>query len=115
MKPLPASFPNVSPAKLEEGKKLVGTFEKDAAEANRLYDESIKAKKDGDDAKWQAKLKESRKLLENINDQWNEFIGTLPSSKDYDVEEVAKHYFAREGGQVTQLIKKLAAMKSDER
>ena len=114
-KPVEAPYPPLPAGKLEEGKKLVTTFDKDAIEANRLYDESIKSKKAGDDKEWQAKLLESRNLLEAIKDQWNGFIGTLPSSKDYDIEQVARHYFPKEGGQVTQLIKKLAAMKSDQR
>ena len=113
--PAPPPYPTVSAAKLEEGRKLAGSFDGTAATANKLYDESIRAKKDGDDALWQKKLKDARGLLEGIKDQWNEFIATLPSSKDYDEEAVARHYFEREGGKVTQLIKKLAAMKSDER
>jgi|GEM_PF-3482087 len=113
--PAAAPYPTVPAAKLEEARKLATSFEADAAKANKLYDESIRAKKDGEDALWQSKLKEARGLLEGIKDQWNEFIATLPSSKDYDEEAVARHYFEREGGKVTQLIKKLAAMKSDER
>jgi len=115
VKPPPPGFPTVSAAKLEEGKKLVASFEKNAADANRLYDESIRAKKDGDDAKWQAKLTEAGDLLGPINDQWNAFIATLPTSKDYDIEQVAMHYFARESGLVTKYTQKLAAMKTDKR
>ncbi len=108
-------YPTVPAARLEEARTLVASFDADAAKANKLYDESIRAKKEGDDALWQSKLKEARGLLEGIKDQWNDFISRLPSSKDYDEEAVARHYFEREGGKVTQLIKKLAAMKSDER
>ena len=113
--PAAAPYPQVPAAKLEEARTLAKSFEADAAKANVLYDESIRAKKAGDDAVWQSKLKDARGLLEGIKDQWTEFIATLPSSKDYDEEAVARHYFEREGGKVTQLIKKLAAMKSDER
>lgn len=114
-KPPPPPFPAMPPEKLTEASKLVQTFEADAAKADALYKESQKAKKDGDDALWQSKLKQAKDLVNDIKDKWNDFIGTLPTSKDYDQEEVARHYLERESGRVAQLTKVLAAMKSDER
>jgi hypothetical protein len=117
-KPVKASekpYPAMPAAKVDEARRLVSTFEADGAKGKRLYDESLAAKKAGNDAEWQSKLKEARGLLEDIRDKWNDFIATLPSSKDYDVEQVAMHYFSTESGKVTRLTKPLAAMKSDER
>ena len=108
-------YPAMPAAKVDEARRLVSTFELDGAKGKQLYDESLKAKKSGNDAEWQSKLKEARTLLEGINQKWNSFIETLPSSKDYDVEQVAMHYFSAESGKVTRLTKPLAAMKSDER
>lgn len=114
-KPPPPAYPPMPPEKATEAASLVKTFESDATKAEGLYKESQQAKKDGDDARWQSKLKEAKQLLADINDKWNEFISTLPKNKDYDEEEVARHYFEREGGKVATYTKKLAAMKSDER
>ena len=114
-KPPPKPYPPMPQEKLAEGIALVKTFEADGAKADALYKESQQAKKDGDDAKWQSKLTEAKDLVSNIKDQWNDFIGGLPASKDYDQEEVARHYFEKESGQVTKLTKVLAAMKSDEK
>jgi hypothetical protein len=114
-KPSAPPYPPMPAAKLAEGQALVKTFDRDAAEADRLYKESLRAKEAGDDAAWQGRLKESRDLLNGIKDSWNEFLGTLPSNKDYDEEDVAKHYFYRESGLVAKATKLLAAMKSDER
>jgi hypothetical protein len=108
-------YPAMPAAKIDEARKLVATFEADGAKGKVLYDESVQAKKAGNDAQWQSKLKEARGLLEDIRDKWNDFIATLPSSKDYDVEQVAMKYFSTESGKVTRLTKPLAAMKSDER
>jgi len=115
VKPTEAPYPPVPEATLAKGRDLVKTFDQDLAKANELYQESQKAKKAGDDAAWQSKLKDARKLAEGINDRWNEFIVTLPHSKDYDEEQVAKHYFYKESGIAAKTGKLLAAMKSDER
>ena len=113
--PAPPPYPAISPAKLEEGRTLAASFEAKAAEADKLYAESVRAKKAGEDALWQSKLREARALLDGINDEWNEFILGMPKSKDYNEEDVARHYFEREGGKVTRLLKNLSAMKSDQR
>ena len=115
VKPGEKPYPPMPAAKVDEARRLVATFDADAAKGDRLYDESLKAKKAGNDAEWQSKLKEARSLLENIRDKWNDFIATLPNTSDYDVEQVTAHYFSTENGKVTRLTKKLAAMKSDER
>lgn len=117
--PPPASagkpYPPVPEATVAKGRELVRGFAADADKASRLYAESLKAKGAGDDATWQGKLKEARALLENIKDQWNDFVGALPSNRDWDSEDVAKHYLGRESGQVQNMLKPLAAMKTDER
>jgi hypothetical protein len=114
-KPAEKPYPAITEAKLAEGRKLAASFDADAAKAEALYKVANEAKKAGDTATWQSKLKEMRSILENIKDQWNEFIGTMPPSKDYDTEETAKHYFGPESGRVQRYIKLLAASKSDER
>jgi hypothetical protein len=114
-KPPPPPYPDMPAAKVAEAAALVRTFEADASKAEGLYKESQQAKKDGDDVKWQAKLKEAKDLVSDIKDKWNDFIAGLPTSKDYDQEEVARHYLEKENGRVAQLTKVLAAMKSDER
>jgi hypothetical protein len=114
-KPGEAPYPILSAAKQEEGRNLVRTFEQAANDADRLYKESLKAKEAGDEAAWQSKLGEAATLLHGINDRWNEFIASLPSSRDYDEEQVARHYFPKESGQVARWTKLLAAMKSDKR
>ena len=108
-------YPPMPAAKIDEARKLVATFDRDSAEGERLYNESLQAKKAGLDAEWQSKLKEARRLLEDIRDKWNDFMATLPHNSDYDEEQVTAHYFPRENGRVASLTKKLAAMKSDER
>lgn len=114
-KPPPPPYPEMPAAKVTEAAALVNTFEADAAKAEGLYKESQQAKKDGDDVKWQSKLKEAKDLVSDIKDKWNDFIGGLPTSKDYDQEDVARHYLEKQSGRVAQLTKVLAAMKSDER
>lgn len=113
--PAPKPYPPVPDSTVSKGRDLVRTFQNDADKASRLYAESLKAKGAGDDTTWQSKLKEARALLENIKDQWNEFVGGLPSNRDWDSEDVAKHYLGRESGQVQTMLKPLAAMKTDER
>lgn len=115
VKPGEKPYPPMPAAKVDEARRLVSTFEADGAKGKQLYDESLKAKKAGNDAEWQSKLKEARTLLEGINERWNKFIETLPSNSDYDVEQVTAKYFSTENGKVTRLTKPLAAMKSDER
>jgi hypothetical protein len=97
-KPAEKPYPPLSEAKKREGTELAKSFEKDIAEADRLYKESLKAKEAGNDAEWQAKLGQVSDLATAINDKWNEFIATLPSSRDYDEEQVARHYFYKESG-----------------
>jgi hypothetical protein len=101
--PAPKPYPTMPAAKATEAASLVQSFEGDGARAQTLYTESQKAKKDGDDALWQKKLHEAVNIASAINGKWNDFIATLPASKDYDEEEVAKHYFSKESGRVTQL------------
>jgi hypothetical protein len=108
-------YPEMPAAKYAEAKSLATSFEADARRANALYDESLRAKKAGDDALWQSKLKEAKQLLHEINEKWNEFIASLPSNRDHDEEDVVRHFFERENGQVATYTRKLANMKSDER
>jgi len=114
-KPAEKPWPAIADAKLAEGRKLASSFDADAAKAKAIYKEANEAKQKGDTTTWQSKLKEMRFILENIKDQWNEFIATMPKSPHYDSEDVAKHYFSRESGQVQNHLKLLAASKSDER
>ncbi len=108
-------FPPMPQEKVTEAVALVKTFEADSAKADAIYAESLRAKADGDDVKWQAKFTEFDHLLQGIKRKWTDFIDSLPSNADYDVEEVARHYFEKEGGRVAQLTKKLAASKTDQR
>ena len=115
-KPAPPNFPAMPTSKLAEANALVQTFQADSAKANALYEESQKAKRSGDDAAWQSKLKEALGLAQGINQKWNDFIATLPHSNDYDVEEVARHYFERESGAVARMTATiLRAQKTDEK
>lgn len=115
-KPPPPAFPAMPSSKLTEASALVQSFQGDSAKAEALYEESQKAKKAGDDAAWQSKLKQAIGLASGINSKWNEFIATLPSSKDYDEEEVARHYFEKESGAVARMTAKiLRASKTDEK
>jgi hypothetical protein len=114
-KPAEKPYPPLPEAKKLEGSALVKTFDRDIVEAERLYKESLKAKEAGNDAEWQAKLAQVSDLATAINDKWNDFIATLPSSRDYDEEQVARHYFYKESGIVARAGKLLAAMKSDRR
>ncbi len=112
-KPGEKPYPPITEAMLNEGRNLVRTFEKDAATADRLYTDSQKAKKAGDDAGWQAKLREASNLYHGINVKWNDFVDRLPTGNGYDTNDVERHYFPREAGQVQRYTKLLAAMKSD--
>lgn len=112
-KPGEKPFPPITEAMATEGRNLVRTFEKDAATADRLYTDSQKAKKAGDDAGWQAKLREAANLYHGINVKWNDFVDRLPTGNGYDTSDVERHYFPREAGQVQKYTKLLAAMKSD--
>ncbi len=115
-KPPPPAFPEMPSSKRTEASALVQSFQGDSAKADALYEESQKAKKAGDDAAWQSKLKQAIGLASGINSKWNEFIATLPSSKDYDEEEVARHYFEKESGAVARMTAKiLRASKTDEK
>lgn len=106
-------YPAVPEAMLNEGRNLVRTFDKDAAAADALYVESLKAKETGDEKTWQGKLRQAQDLYHAINNQWNAFIDRLPTGNGYDTEEVAKHYFPRESGMVQKYVKNLRAMKTD--
>ncbi len=108
-------YPTITEAMLNEGRNLVRTFDKDAATADRLVSESVKAKGTGDIDTQQSKLREARGLYTNIKNQWNDFIDRLPTGNGYETEDVAKHYFARESGQVQKYLKNLAAMKTDQK
>jgi len=108
-------YPTITEAMLNEGRNLVRTFDKDAATADRLVSESVKAKGTGDETTQQAKLREARGLYTNIKNQWNDFIDRLPTGNGYETEDVAKHYFPRESGQVQKYLKNLAAMKTDQK
>jgi hypothetical protein len=116
VKPGEKAYPTITQAVQAEGQALVRTFEKDAADASRLYVESQKAKKAGDDAAWQAKFKQARQLADSINTRWNEFIDRLPTGNGYDTSDMERHYFPREAGRVQTMVKDvLAASKSDEK
>lgn len=112
-KPGEKPYPTITEAVMAEGRELVRTFEKDAAAADRLYTESQKLKKAGDDAGWQAKLREAANLYHGINGRWNDFVDRLPTGNGYDTNDVERHYFPRESGQVQRYTKLLSAMKSD--
>ncbi|HVG94431.1 MAG TPA: hypothetical protein VND21_08295 [Planctomycetota bacterium] len=114
-KPAEKPYPPLLESKKREGAELAASFPKDIAEAERIYKESLKAKEAGDDAAWQSKLNDVSRLANSINDRWNEFIATLPESKDYDGEQVARHYFYKESGIAARAGKLLSAMKSDQR
>ena len=113
VKPGEKPYPTIPQAMVDEGRGLVRTFEKDAAAADRLYNESQKLKKAGDDAGWQAKLREAANLYHGINVRWNDFVDRLPTGTGYDSGDVERHYFKSEAGQVQRYTKLLAAMKSD--
>jgi hypothetical protein len=113
--PATKPYPEMPSAKIAEAKRLADSFADDARRGDALYAESLKAKQAGDDAAWQKKLGEAKQLYETIKDKWNDFVDGLPSNKDHDTEDVLRHYFQRESGQVQAYIKKLANMKSDER
>ena len=81
--------------------------------AARSRGEMLRGIVTGDETKWQSKLGEASDLMTGINEKWNGFIEGLPTSKDYDFEDVAKHYFPRETGLVAKYTKLLSAMKSD--
>jgi hypothetical protein len=89
---------------MTKAKALAKSFEAPAAEAQRLYDEGMKAKKAGDDATWQSKMSEASRVLQGVQDEWNELILQLPQTKDYDQEQVANHYLGHEGNTVTRAL-----------
>ena len=108
-------YPTVPESKRAEADKVAAAADPVKAKAEALYKEANEAKKAGDSAKWQSKLKEMRSILENLKDQWNDFVATMPVSRDYDTEDVAKHYFGPQSGRVQAALKLLAASKSDEK
>lgn len=114
-KPAEKPYPVVPQTLADRGRKIVADSKAKADEADRLYTESQKAKKAGNDAEWQSKLKQARQIYDGINDEWNDFEASLPTGNGYDQEQVAAHYFARERGQIQKYVKNLSAVKTDER
>ena len=113
--PAAKPYPDMPKDKQAEAQRLSSSFEADSMRADRLYAESLKAKKTGDDALWQSKLKEAGAIYHEILDKWNDFIGSLPSNGYYDAEQVVAFYFPRENGLVAKYTKALGNMKADER
>jgi hypothetical protein len=108
--------PALPAGKLEAGRALVASFAAKAAEAKKLLAESQKAKAAGNDEEWQSKLQDANRLASDINDAWEEFEASLPTTKEFDQEAVAAHYFRRERGQVDAYVKEVKrSLKTDER
>jgi hypothetical protein len=107
----PPPFPPVDPKILEQARAVAKKSAEPAERAKAIYDEAMKARKGGDDALWQKKLLEADELLTTIQDEWNEVIQQMPSSKDYDEEEVANHYLGKEGQQITKALMLIPAIK----
>ncbi len=114
-KPAEAPYPAVDPQIITDAKALVKTFEGPAALAQRLYDEGLRAKQAGDDATWQSKMEEASQHLTEIQDQWNELIQRMPTSKSYDEEQVANHVLGREGNVVNRALSLLSAIHKTQR
>ena len=104
-------------------KKMAEGIAKDARElakdGNRLYDEAGRAKGEGDQTLWQAKLEEASGYFHAINDSWNELImqidEELPADCEYDAEQVANKFFPVESEAVRRAGKRLAAINKDRR
>jgi hypothetical protein len=111
VKPPPAPFPKISDALLTKARALVKTFEAPAREGNRLYDEGMKAKQAGNDAVWQSKMEEAMPYFQGIQDAWNELVGEMPPSNDYDQEQVANHHLGSEGKQVSRYLERYQAIR----
>jgi hypothetical protein len=113
-KPAGPAYPPLPQAKVDEASRLVKTFPERGAKAQKLADEAMKAKAAGNLTEQQAKLNEARQILNSINDEWNEFIVSLPSNKDYDQEQVAAYYLRAQNGEVAKWTKLLRVMKSEQ-
>jgi hypothetical protein len=111
--PDPPPYPPLSADRIAAVRAEVKELKLDetAKKVQVLYDEAMIAKGKGDEATWQAKLREAAKLLETINDQWNEIVATMPSSKDYNEDEVANHYVGDEATQVNKALGLLPGIK----
>jgi hypothetical protein len=114
-KPAEKPYPPLPGGAKERAGELLKKFEPLSKDAGELLDEAKRAKAAGNDVEWQRQLKEGLQILSQINDEWNEFEAALPSSADYDQEQVAAHYLARERGTVQKYVKRLNEAKSDAR
>jgi hypothetical protein len=109
--PAPPPFPPLDPKVLEQARAVAKKSAEPAERAKAIYDEAMKARKSGDDALWQKKLLEADEILTVVQDEWNEVIQQMPTSKDYDEEEVANHYLGKEGQQITRALSLIPAIK----
>jgi hypothetical protein len=104
-------FPPVDAKVIEQAKAVAKKAADPANRAKRIYDEAMEAKRAGKDDVWQQKLAEADDLLSAVQDEWNEVIQQMPTSKDYDEEEVANHYVGKEGREITKALSLLPAIK----
>jgi hypothetical protein len=96
--------------------EVVKEIEPLRVKGDALYEEAMKARSGGDEAAWQAKLKEASVHFAEIRDKWNEEIidaiqEEIPATSDWDAEEVANHYLGREGQQISKALEHLAYIK----
>ena len=111
----PKPFPPLDPKRIEEIRTEVKTFAPLVAKGEALYNEAMAAKNAGKDELWQSKLKEAAGPFNEVNDRWNEIVGTMPPSPHYDEETVANHYLGKEADIVRKATKTLAAIKKSRR
>jgi hypothetical protein len=120
-RPGPAAPTRSPPPPLSEGVKAhAAEVAKEIApldiEAKGIYDEAMTAKAAGDEKTWQTKLKEAASVLGRIQERWNDEIidaiqMEIPSTSDWDAEEVANHYLGAEGQKISKALELLAAVK----
>jgi hypothetical protein len=104
-------YPKVEPRLIEQARAVAKKAADPAARAKRVYDEAMEAKRKGNDDLWQAKLAEADEILTPLQDEWNEIIQQMPSTKDYDEEEVANHYVGKEGREIQKALALLPGIK----
>ena len=114
-KPERAPPPKISQEIIDHAKEVVIQAQDEQAKADALYDEAMKARQDGDEETWQAKLDQARDHYINIRELWNTEIvgpidGELPSDTDYDADEVANYWIGREAQKITKMIDKIGSI-----
>jgi hypothetical protein len=113
--PPPPPYPPLDASRVLSIKKEIGEMEPLAKKGQALHDEAKALKDAGKDAEWQKKLREAVEPLEEIQDRWNEIIASLPSTKDYDEEDVANHYIGTEAEKVRKWLAPLMGLKKQMR